>query len=128
MPALSRWTIPALFALLAFASGANGQEKPGDPTGQTPPKQAEKDTVAPDIKPGALWDGRKMAPFRAMDFPKMVKAADADFLEDSEYVLGMTVNGESRAYPTRFIGWHHIINDKVGSKEAGNEAFVTVTY
>ena len=69
-----------------------------------------------------------MTPFRALNFPKMVKAAEADFLNDDECVLGITVNGESRAYPTRFAWFHHIINDKLGRPEAGGEAFVTVTY
>ena len=58
----------------------------------------------------------------------MVVAKDADFLNDDEYVLGITVNGENRAYPTRFAAFHHIINDTIGSKEDGTEAFVTVTY
>ena len=71
--------------------------------------------LAPDIKPDALWDGRKMVPFRAIDNPPMVPAAEASvFLADDEYVLGVTINGESRAYPTRFVWWHHVVNDTVG--------------
>lgn len=58
----------------------------------------------------------------------MVQAADARFLIEDEYVLGITENGASRAYPTRFISWHHIINDKIGKKETGEPAFVTITY
>ena len=72
------------------------------------------DKIAPDIKPGALWDGRKMVPFKALDDPKMAAAAVADFLTDDDYVLGITLNGESRAYPTRFVWFHHFINDHVG--------------
>ena len=95
-------------------------------------KQSEvstpKDILAPDIKADALWDGRRSTPFRAVDNPKMVKAEEADFLDDNEYVLGITVNGESRAYPTRFAAFHHVINDKLGKADQGGEAFVTVTY
>jgi len=91
-------------------------------------KASKKILVAPDIKPAALWDGRRSVDFHAIDFPKMVPAAQADFLIDDEYVLGLTVNGESRAYPTRFASWHHIINDKIGKKDRGGEAFITVTY
>ncbi len=94
---------------------------------QEPPKPTQ-DTFAADIKPGALWDGRKLVPFRSMDFPKMVKVAEVDFLDDEDYVLGFTLNGESRAYPLRYLWWHHIINDKMGRKEDSTEAFVTVTY
>jgi hypothetical protein len=86
---------------------------------ETPPPAIAKaaDKVAPDIRPEALWEGRKMVPFRAADAPKMVPASEAtNFLDDDEYVLGLTVDGESRAYPTRFVWWHHFVNDTVGKK------------
>ena len=70
------------------------------------------DLIAPNIVPEALWDGRGKVPFHAVDYPKMVAATAADFLDDGEYILGLTVNGQSRAYPTRFIWRHHFINDK----------------
>ncbi len=85
-------------------------------------------TYAPDIKPSALWDGRKMLDFHAIDNPKMIAAKQAKFLDDKEYVLGITVNGESRAYPTRFAAFHHVINDKFTASKNSPEAFVTVTY
>lgn len=66
-----------------------------------------------DFDPKALWDGRKIAPFKGLDNPKMIKAAEADLLDD-DYVLGVTVNGESRAYPTRYVWFHHVVNDKIG--------------
>jgi hypothetical protein len=112
-----------LWAGMVAIAPAQAQDKPAAPPEQpAAPAQPAKDAVAPDIHPEALWDGRKLTPFHAMDFPKMVKAADADFMDDTEYVLGLTLNGESRAYPTRFASFHHIINDKIG------DAFVTVTY
>lgn len=83
--------------------------------------------IAADIKRSALWDGRKLLDFQAIDTPPMVTAQKAGFLNDNEYVLGITVNGQNRAYPTRFAAWHHIINDKIRGKD-GTEAFVTVTY
>lgn len=70
------------------------------------------DLIDPNIVPEALWDGRGKVPFKALDYPKMVAAGSADFLDDGEYILGVTVNGQSRAYPTRFVWWHHFINDK----------------
>lgn len=91
-------------------------------------KTAAKNTLAPNINAKALWDGRKAVEFHAVSFPRMVKATEAHFLVDEEYVLGITGNGESRAYPTRFASWHHIINDKIGTKENGGPSFVTVTY
>ena len=76
--------------------------------------------------PKGLWDGRKLVPFRALDDPKMVTAKEADFLTDDDYVLALTVAGESRAYPTRFVWFHHAINDKVG--KPGAEQHFAVTY
>ena len=84
--------------------------------------------TAPDIKASALWDGRKAVEFHAITAPKMVRAAEADFLIDQEYVLGTTENGESRAYPTRFVSWHHIVNDRIGKQEWGGPRFITITY
>jgi hypothetical protein len=70
--------------------------------------------LAADVKAEALWDGRKIVPFKAIDNPPMVGATAASkFLGDEEYVLGVTINGKSRAYPTRFAWWHHIINDRI---------------
>jgi hypothetical protein len=108
--------ILAALCLFALPTGALAQD-----TAQKP------EAIDPDIQPGALWDGRKLAPFRAMDFPKMVKASEADFLDDEDYVLGFSMNGQARAYPMRYAWWHHIINDKI-TREDGTEAFVTVTY
>lgn len=70
--------------------------------------------LAPDIRPEALKDFRQRMPFKTIDAPKLVPAAEASFLQDSDYVLGITLVGESRAYPTRFIWWHHGVNDRIG--------------
>ncbi len=142
---ITAWMIALFLAISSMVPPANAQDKPGvsAAVSTSVPALASvsaaapiaksalspllgKNTLAPDIKAAALWDGRKVVDFRALDRPKMVKAARATFLSDDEYVLGLTVNGQSRAYPTRFAAWHHIINDKVG--RAGVEAFVTVTY
>ena len=87
--------------------------------------------VSPKVKdfdPAALWDGRKMAPFKTLDKPAMVSSLLATFLDDSEYVLGISVNGESRAYPTRFVWWHHGINDTIAGKPNEPRIPVAITY
>jgi len=43
-------------------------------------------------------------------------------VDSSRLVLGVSVNGESKAYPIRFLGYHHHIQDTVGGKS------VMVTY
>jgi hypothetical protein len=84
--------------------------------------------TAPLIKPEALWDGRKKMPFKAMDFPKMAAASNANFLDDDDYILGVAVGGECRAYPTRYIWFHHIVNDKVLDPVTGRDVYYAVTY
>lgn len=114
----------AALTLLSGAALAQDAPKKDDALAKTDNK---KEALAPGIKAEALWDGRKIAPFHALDDPKMVLASEADFLEEGDYVLGVTINGQSRAYPTRFIWWHHIVNDKVGKPETGETPFA-VTY
>jgi hypothetical protein len=58
----------------------------------------------------------------------MVRASEADFLDENDYVLGVAANGDSRAYPTRFIWWHHVINDLIGKADAGGALPIAVTY
>jgi hypothetical protein len=109
---------------VVLASSLGAQETPKPPlAGLGNPKGP----ISPEIQPDKLWDGRKIVAFHALDLPKMVKASDADFLEPSEYVLGLTVQGQSRAYPARYIGWHHIVNDRVTTPEKGDSWFA-VTY
>jgi hypothetical protein len=105
----------------AFAATATGSvpalAQTTTPPATTPAVSAP--ATSPAFDPAKLWDGRKLTPFKALDRPKTVGANEADFLDDDEYVLGVTVNGESRAYPTRYIWFHHVINDsvKTGDKE-----------
>ncbi|MEP6756031.1 MAG: DUF3179 domain-containing (seleno)protein [Chthonomonadales bacterium] len=94
----------------------------------TPAPKPDVDKIAPVIKKEALWDGRKMAPFKSLDNPTMVAASEADYLDDSDYVLAIVVNGEARAYPTRFIWWHHVINDMGGKADKGGVVPFAMTY
>ena len=38
-------------------------------------------------------------------------------IKDREAVLSLTLNGESRTYPLRFLIWHEIVNDSLGGKK-----------
>jgi hypothetical protein len=53
----------------------------------------------------------------ALTSPDVVPASVADaFLMPDALVLGVTVNGESRAYPHNVLWWHEIVNDVVGGR------------
>ncbi len=51
----------------------------------------------------------------AIDKPQFVGAAQAQGLEDSDYVMGLSLYGISKAYPIRILNWHEIVNDTLGA-------------
>lgn len=61
-----------------------------------------------------VFGGARLGGIPALDDPPTVAAADADPLADDELVFGVTLGGESRAYPHRFLSWHEMANDVVG--------------
>lgn len=58
----------------------------------------------------------------SIDQPRFVVAAQADFLADSDRVLGLVRGGESRAYPVAIMNWHEVVNDQIGKES------IAVTY
>ena len=51
----------------------------------------------------------------SIDNPNFISVQEASkFLEDSELVLGLNINGDIRAYPLQILVWHEIVNDEVG--------------
>jgi len=53
----------------------------------------------------------------ALTVPRVVSAAEGDgFLDPEGLVLGVVVNGESRAYPHNVLWWHEIVNDVLGGR------------
>jgi len=58
----------------------------------------------------------------AIDRPKFISAADASFLQDNDRVLGLSINGISKAYPIRILNYHEIVNDFLADKA------VAITY
>jgi hypothetical protein len=80
----------------------------------------EKHTVPLDqiVSGGPLPDG-----IPSIDTPKFVSIEDGNkFLQDSELVVGLNINGDIRAYPLQLLVWHEIVNDNVGDMP------VAVTY
>ena len=46
--------------------------------------------------------------------PKFMVGRQADFMQGGEQVLGVVVDDVARAYPTRILSWHELVNDKFG--------------
>jgi hypothetical protein len=42
--------------------------------------------------------------------------AIADFhdIRDTDMVIGVVIGGQSRAYPVRYLAYHHLLNDQLG--------------
>ena len=49
----------------------------------------------------------------SIDDPKFVTVGQAGFIADEDLVLGLSLNGYFRAYPTRILDQHEIVNDIV---------------
>ena len=52
--------------------------------------------------------------FNPLPNPAYAKIADAPFVTESDVVLAVNINGEAVAYPIRFMGYHHLVQDVVG--------------
>jgi len=63
-----------------------------------------------------VWGGVDVDGIPALVNPHMIPAADASYLIDAEPVFGVSINGDSRAYPLRILDWHEMADDIVGGK------------
>jgi hypothetical protein len=54
--------------------------------------------------------------FNTLKNPAYVAASKADFIDRSDMVLGVKINGEDAAYPVRLLAYHHLVQDTVGGK------------
>ena len=46
----------------------------------------------------------------------LLVTADKNKVDSGRLVIGVAINGEAKAYPIRFLGYHHHIQDTVGGK------------
>ncbi len=47
----------------------------------------------------------------SINHPKFIEAKKVNYLKDSDIVIGLTRGNITRAYPTRILVWHEIVND-----------------
>lgn len=48
--------------------------------------------------------------------PDFVKPDEAGFMDADDSVIGVSINGESKAYSTKILNWHEVVNDTVGGE------------
>lgn len=98
----------AITSLLLIACGSpDGSTGASPTTGQSPSDVPEAE------------GSRRNFPrsrFVPLDNPDVVAAEAVSFLQPDDRVLGVTVNGESRAYPVSMMTFHHVANDVVGGE------------
>ena len=61
-----------------------------------------------------VWGGVKKDGIPALTYPALIPADDADYLGDGDFVFGVEINGDARAYPLRILNWHEMFNDIIG--------------
>jgi hypothetical protein len=63
-----------------------------------------------------VWGGVRKDAIPNLRNPKRVPAAQATYLREDEKVFGVSLNGETRAYPLRILDWHEMANDVIGGR------------
>jgi len=63
------------------------------------------------------WGGVVVNGIPPLDHPKYIPADQASYLGDGNIVFGISLNGESRAYPKRILAWHEMTLDRLGGVE-----------
>jgi len=51
----------------------------------------------------------------ALTRPKLISANEARYLKANDKVIGVSMQGEHRAYPIKLLNYHEIVNDQIGS-------------
>jgi len=63
-----------------------------------------------------IWGGVKKDGIPALKNPPFIPASQATNLSHDEMVFGVSINGDTRAYPFRIMDWHEMANDVVGGQ------------
>ena len=49
----------------------------------------------------------------ALTDPEFIDADEADYLDKNDLIVGITIDGQAKAYPIKILNWHEIINDSI---------------
>ena len=62
------------------------------------------------------WGGVVRDGMPPLDHPKMIAAAEAGYLDDGDIVFGISLDGDTRAYPRRILAWHEMFKDSIAGE------------
>ena len=68
------------------------------------------------------WGGVPVNGIPPLRYPAHLPASEAGYLEESNIVFGVAMNGKARAYPKRILAWHEMARDRLGGVE------ITIVY
>ena len=61
------------------------------------------------------WGGVRVDGIPPLEFPTQVLPEEAaQWINDTDVVVGVEIDGDARAYPIRIIAWHEMVNDTIG--------------
>ncbi|MEJ6395024.1 DUF3179 domain-containing protein [Gymnodinialimonas sp. 2305UL16-5] len=60
------------------------------------------------------WGGVVLDGIPSLDNPDLITADEASYLLEDDLVFGVSINGDTRAYPLRIMGWHEMFNEVIG--------------
>lgn len=63
------------------------------------------------------WSGMGVDDAPPLVTPAHTEAAAARYLRDRHLVIGLSIDGEARAYPLRILAWHYAVHDRVGGRD-----------
>jgi hypothetical protein len=117
---MNKKIIPAVlvcFAMISLTTTAQAA-RPGNPRAYEPDvllevfKLSQSDSDVPFDSLMQACPARDCIP--SIDEPDFVPAGEVEYLLDDDLVLTLTHNGMTRAYPTRILDHHEIVNDMFG--------------
>ena len=116
------WDLPALEDYAAYKERLYVAIEPGwapffaDTEATIDWRQVAWGGVFLDDRPLGVRDGCPRGCIPALDDPAVTDAAGGAWLADDAIVFGVTINGESRAYPKHQMETHEMVNDTVGGQ------------
>ncbi|MEM9584334.1 MAG: DUF3179 domain-containing protein [Pseudomonadota bacterium] len=60
------------------------------------------------------WGGVRKDGIPSLDNPKLTSADKAIYMRGDDLIFGVSINGDTRAYPLRIMGWHEMFNEVIG--------------
>jgi hypothetical protein len=63
------------------------------------------------------WGGVQVDGIPPLDHPPVIAASAATYLEPDDVVFGVSIGGETRAYPKRILAWHELARDSLAGAE-----------